>query len=78
MKNTENSWKTRILSSFLYTVFTHTVLHGDDRLNMIEGVKLDCFFVIRSFQAVPKTTKNTKNWFLVKNYVIIPSRDDFS
>ena len=63
MENTENSWKTRILSSFLFAVFTQTVPDGEDQLNMIEGVKLEWFFVIRSFQAVPKTTKNTKNWF---------------
>ena len=68
MENTENSWKTRILSSFLYTVFTHTVLHGDDRLNMIEEIKLDCFFVIRSFQAVSNNHqkyKKTDFWWKV-------------
>ena len=78
MKNTENSWKTRILSSFLFAVFTQTVLDGQNRLDMIEGIKLDWFFVIKSFQAVPKIIKNTENRFLVINYVIITSRDDFS
>ena len=28
MKNTENSWKTRILSSFLFAVFTQAVPDG--------------------------------------------------
>ena len=41
MKNTENSRKTRTLFSFLYAVFTYTVLHGGDRQNMKEGVELD-------------------------------------
>ena len=78
MENTENSWKTRILSSFLFAVFIQTVPDGEDRLNMIEGVKLEWFFVIRSFQAVPKVTKNAKNRFSEMNYVIITSRDYFT
>ena len=78
MENTENSRKTRILGSFLYAVFTYTVLHGEDRLNMKEGVELDWFLLIRSFQAVPKVTKNTKPRFLKIDYVIMTSRDDFS
>ena len=63
MENTENSWKTRILSSFLFAVFTQTVPDGEDRLDMTEDIKLDWFFVITSFQAVPKIIKNTKNRF---------------
>ena len=78
MENTANSWKTGILSSLLFAVFTHTELHGENRLDMTEGIKLDWFFVIKSFQAVPKIIKNTENRFLVINYVIITSRDDFS
>ena len=58
----------------MFLVFTYTVLHGGNRLNMKEGLELDCFFLIRSFQAVPETTKNTKTCFLMKNYVIITSR----
>ena len=78
MKNTENSRKTRILSSFLYAVFTYTVPHGGDCLIMKEGLELGWFFIIRSFQAVPKVTKNAKNWFSEMNYVIMTSHDDFS
>ena len=78
MKNTENWWKSKIMSSFLFAVFTYTVLHGEDRLNMKEGVELDWFLLIRSFQAVPKVTKNTKPRFLKIDYVIMTSRDDFS
>ena len=77
MKNTENSRKTRILSSFLYAVFTYTVPHGGDCLIMKEGLELDWFFVIGSFQAVPKTTKITKTCFLKIDCVIMTSRDDF-
>ena len=78
MKNTENWWKSKIMSSFLFAVFTYTVLHGGDRLIMKEGLELGWFFIIRSFQAVPKVTKNSKNWFSEMNYVIMTSHDDFS
>ena len=77
MKNTENSWKTRILSSFLFAVFTQTVPDGENRLDMTEGIKLDWFFVIKSSQALPVIIKNTKTDFLVINYVIMTSHDDF-
>ena len=63
MKNTENSWKTRILSSFLFAVFTHTELHGENRLYMTEVIKLDRFFVIKSSHALPVIMKNTENRF---------------
>ena len=75
MKNTENRWKSKNMSSFLFAVFTYTVLHGGDRLIMKEGLELGWFLIIRSFQAVPKVTKNAKNWFSEMNYVIITSRD---
>ena len=78
MKNTENWWKSKIMRSFLFAVFTYTVLHGGDRLIMKEGLELGWFFIIRSFQAVPKVTKNSKNWFSEMNYVIMTSHDDFS
>ena len=78
MKNTENWWKSKIMSSFLFAVFTYTVLHGGDRLIMKEGVELGRFFIIRSFQAVPKVIKNAKNRFSVMNYVIITSRDYYT
>ena len=78
MKNTENWWKSKIMSSFLFAVFTYTVLHGGDRLIMKEGLELGWFFIIRSFQAVPKVIKNAKNWFSEMNYVIMTSHDDFS
>ena len=84
MKNTENSRKTRILGSFLYAVFTYTVLHGEDRLNMIEDVKLDWFLVI-TYKVFPSCSKDHQKFenpiltdFSVINYVIMTSRDDFS
>ena len=40
MENTENSCKSKIMSSFLFAVFTYTVLHGGDRLIMKEGLEL--------------------------------------
>ena len=78
MKNTENWWKSKIMSSFLFAVFPYMVLHGEGRLIMKEGLELGWFFIIRSFQAVPKVTKNAKNWFSEMNYVIMTSHDDFS
>ena len=46
MENTKNPWKSKIMSSFLFVVFTYTVLHGGDRLIMKEGLELDCFIII--------------------------------
>ena len=43
MKNTENSGKYRILSSFLLVLFTKMVWDGGDQLIMKEGIKLDRF-----------------------------------
>ena len=63
MENTENSWKTRILSSFLFAVFTQTMPDGENRLDMIENIKLDWFLVIKSSNALPVIIKNTKNRF---------------
>ena len=71
MKKPENSWKTRILSVFLFAVFTQTVPDGGNRLDMTEGIKLDWFFVIKSSNALPVIIKNTKNRFFgerLRNY----------
>ena len=63
MENSENSWKTRILSSFLFAVFTQTMPDGENRLDMIENIKLDWFLVIKSSNTLPVIIKNTKNRF---------------
>ena len=59
------------MSSFWFGVFTHTVLHGGDRLNILEGVKGDWFFVIKTSRALQNVIKNTKNRFFgdkLRNY----------
>ena len=53
VKNTENSGKYRILSSFLLVLFTKMVWDGGDQLIMKEGIKLDRFIPI----SCPSETK---------------------
>ena len=66
MENSENSWKTRILSSFLYAVFTYTVPDGGDRLNMKETVELDWFFFLFGSQASSSVGSKTSKPFFRK------------
>ena len=70
-KNTDNSPKYEILTSFFNLVFTDTVGHGRDYPSMKAGVKLDRFKNIWCSRQLPTRVGRRKNPFFedkLRNY----------